>query len=167
VKPFRFCPACGSGLEEPDHEGGSSCPRCKRSWYRNAAPTAGCAVLHDGKVLIVRRARDPEKGRFDLPGGFLKFREDPVSAVKREVREELGIEVDLSVADFIQAVPHAYGDEDEWVLALGFLARFVSGVPVPNDDVAEARWISEDEVDQIDFAWPHDHALVRKAFEHG
>ena len=71
------------------------------------------------------------------------------------MREELGIEVDLSEADFIQAVPHAYGDEDEWVLALGFLARFVSGEPEPNDDVAEARWISEDEVDQIDFAWPH------------
>ena len=99
----------------------------------------------------------------------MKFREDPVSAVKREVREELGIEVDLSEADFIQAVPHAYGDEDEWVLALGFLARFVSGEPEPNNDVAEAgRWISEgDEVDQIDFAWRHDHALVRKAFEHG
>ena len=76
-------------------------------------------MLHDGKVLIVRRARDPEKGRFDLPGGFLKFKEDPVSAVKREVREELGIEVDLSEADFIQAVPHAYGDEDEWVSCAG------------------------------------------------
>jgi NADH pyrophosphatase NudC (nudix superfamily) len=166
MKPFRFCPACGSRLEDPDTEGGSSCPQCKRSWYRNAAPTAGCAVLHDGKVLVVRRARDPEKGRFDLPGGFLKFREDPVAAVKREVQEELGIEVDVSEADFVQAVPHVY-DEDEWVLALGFLARFVSGVPKPNDDVAEALWISEDEVDRIDFAWPHDHDLVRKAFEHG
>jgi ADP-ribose pyrophosphatase YjhB (NUDIX family) len=123
-------------------------------------------VLHEGKVLVVRRARDPEKGRFDLPGGFLKFKEDPVAAVKREVQEELGIEVDVSEADFVQAVPHIY-DEDEWVLALGFLARFVSGVPEPNDDVSEARWISEDEVDEIDFAWPHDHDLVRKAFEHG
>jgi ADP-ribose pyrophosphatase YjhB (NUDIX family) len=167
MKPFRFCPACGTDLAEPDGEGGSKCPRCKRSWYRNAAPTAGCAVLRDGKVLVVRRAREPEKDRFDVPGGFLKFREDPVAAVKREVHEELGIEVDVSEADFVQAVPHAYGDEDEWVLALGFLARFVSGVPTPNDDVAEALWISEDEVDGIDFAWPHDHALVRKAFEHG
>jgi ADP-ribose pyrophosphatase YjhB (NUDIX family) len=122
--------------------------------------------LHDGKVLVVRRARDPEKGRFDLPGGFLKFKEDPVAAVKREVQEELGIEVDVSESDFVQAVPHVY-DEDEWVLALGFLARFVSGVPEPNDDVSEARWIGEDEVDDIDFAWPHDHDLVRKAFEHG
>lgn len=167
MKPFRFCPACGSDLEEPDAEGGSSCPNCKRSWYRNAAPTAGCAVLRDGKVLVVRRARDPEKGRFDVPGGFLKFREDPVTAVKREVQEELDIRVELSEADFIQAVPHAYGDEDEWVLALGFLARFVSGTPTPNDDVAEARWIGEDEVDQLDFAWSHDRDLVRKAFEHG
>jgi ADP-ribose pyrophosphatase YjhB (NUDIX family) len=167
MKPFRFCPACGSDLTEPDAEGGSSCPGCKRSWYRNAAPTAGCAVLHDGKVLVVRRARDPEKGRFDVPGGFLKFREDPVSAVKREVKEELDIEVDLSENDFVQAVPHAYGNEDEWVLALGFHARFVSGTPEPNDDVAEARWIGEDEIGSIDFAWPHDRDLVRKAFQRG
>jgi ADP-ribose pyrophosphatase YjhB (NUDIX family) len=148
-------------------EGASQCPRCNRSWYRNAAPTAGCAVLHDGKVLVVRRGRDPEKGRFDVPGGFLKLREDPLSAVKREVKEELDIEVDISEADFVQAVPHAYGDEDEWVLALGFLARFVSGTPAPNDDVAEAKWIAEDEIDGIDFAWPHDRDLVKKAFQHG
>lgn len=167
MKPFRFCPACGSGLEEPDAEGGSSCPSCHRSWYRNAAPTAGCAIFRDGKVLVVRRARAPERGRFDVPGGFLKFKEDPVTAVRREVQEELGIEVELSEKDFIQAVPHKYGDEDEWVLALGFLARFVAGVPTPNDDVAEARWVSEDEVDEIDFAWSHDRDLVRKAFEHG
>jgi ADP-ribose pyrophosphatase YjhB (NUDIX family) len=167
MKPFRFCPACGSDLAEPDIEGGSQCPSCKRSWYRNAAPTAGCAVFHEGKVLVVRRARDPEKGRFDVPGGFLKFREDPIAAVKREVKEELDIEVDLSEADFIQAVPHAYGDEDEWVLALGFLARLVSGTPEPNDDVAEAKWITEDEIDGIDFAWPHDRDLVKRAFQHG
>jgi 8-oxo-dGTP diphosphatase len=102
-----------------------------------------------------------------VPGGFLKFNESPVAGVQREVREELGIEVELSETDFIQAVPHEYGDEDEWVLALGFLARFVSGVPAPNDDVAEARWISEDEIDEVDFAWSHDRDLVRKAFEHG
>jgi ADP-ribose pyrophosphatase YjhB (NUDIX family) len=124
-------------------------------------------VLHEGKVLVVRRAREPEKDRFDVPGGFLKFREDPVAAVKREVREELGIEVDVSENDFVQAVPHAYGDEDEWVLAMGFLARFVSGTPKPNDDVAEARWITEDEIDDIDFAWAHDRALVQKAFRQG
>jgi ADP-ribose pyrophosphatase YjhB (NUDIX family) len=117
--------------------------------------------------LVTRRAREPEKDRFDLPGGFLRYNEDPITGVKREVREELGVEVDVYDSDFVQAVPHPYGHEDEWVLAMGFLARSISGTPHPNDDVAEAVWISEDEIGDIDFAWGHDRELVRKAFEHG
>lgn len=163
MRPFRFCPSCGNSLSEPDNDSGAHCSRCDKTWYQNAAPTAGCVVVRGGRALITRRARDPEKDRFDIPGGFLQPDEDPVTAVRREVKEELGIEVEVSISDCMQMVPHRYGSDGDFVLAIGFLARHASGEPTPADDVAEVRWVGPDEIDDVDFAWDHDRDLVRKA----
>ena len=166
MKPFRFCPACGTELEQPDAEGGVRCPRCRRSWYRNSAPTVGAAIVADGRALATVRAREPEKGKLDVPGGFLKPGEEPLEGLRREVREELGVEVDVSNSDFIQAVPHRYGPEGDFVLSLGFKARLVSGEPKATDDVADIRWVTYAELDEADFAWPHDRRLLKGALEH-
>jgi ADP-ribose pyrophosphatase YjhB (NUDIX family) len=131
------------------------------------APTAGAAIVRDGRALATLRARDPERGRFDVPGGFLKPTEHPIHGLKREVREELGIEIDADVTDCISMVPHSYGTEDDWVLALGFKVRWVSGEPAPADDVADIRWVRQGELDDLDFAWAHDRDLLRKALEDG
>ena len=121
--------------------------------------------MRDGAALVSVRAREPEKGRLDVPGGFLLPGEDPITGLKREVREELGVEIDVDVEDCISMVPHRYGEEGDFVLALGFRARLLGGRVVPNDDVEEVRWVGADELDDLDFAWPHDRDLIRKALE--
>ena len=163
TEAFRYCPRCSSKLGDPGNDSGARCSNCERTWYHNAAPTAGCVLVRDGKALVTKRAREPEQGRYDIPGGFLDPEEDPVTALKREVEEELSMKVDVTLDDLVQAVPHRYGAEGDWVLALGFVARSFSGEPSPRDDVAEARWVSAAEVDSIDFAWDHDRDLVRRA----
>ena len=165
MKPFRFCPACATPLEDPDGEGGARCPRCDRSWYRNSAPTAGCAIVVDGKALVTVRGREPEKGRLDVPGGFLLPGEDPILGLRREVKEELGVDIDVDVSDCLSMVPHRYGREGDFVLALGFKARLVGGEVAPADDVEAVQWVQAGELDDLDFAWPHDRELVRKALE--
>lgn len=120
-------------------------------------------IVRDGKALVTQRGVEPEKGRFDIPGGFLAAGEEPISGLKRELREELGVEVDASVEDCLSMVPHPYGPEGDYVLALGFVARLVSGEPRAADDVADFLWVDEDELEALDFAWPHDRELVRKA----
>ncbi len=168
MKPFRYCPACGSRLQEHDHEGGAHCNACGRAWYRNPAPTVGAAIVRDGRALVTVRARPPHRGEIDIPGGFLQPGEDPVEGLRREVREELGIEVDTSIERCVQAVPHRYGPEGDWVLALGFVADPVGEVDLqPADDVAAARWVTAGELEELDFAWEHDRRLVRKALGHG
>lgn len=164
---FRFCPACGTSLADEDRDHGRRCPRCDRSWYRNMAPTAGAAIVHDGRALATIRARDPAKGKLDVPGGFLGPDEHPVDALKREVKEELDIEIDADVTDVVSMVPHAYGDGGDMVLALGFRARWVSGAPRAGDDVADFKWLTLEELDDAEFAWPHDRDLLRKGLEHG
>lgn len=120
-------------------------------------------MVKDGKALVSVRAREPEKGRLDVPGGFLLPGEDPLSGLKREVKEELGVDIEVGVEDCISMVPHRYGDEGDFVLALGFIARITGGEISPTDDVEEVHWVSEHDLDDLDFAWPHDRDLIRKA----
>lgn len=160
---FHFCPHCGDKLEPAGNDSGANCQSCDKSWYVNSAPTVGCVIVRGEKALVTKRARDPEKGKFDIPGGFLDPDEDPITGLKREVDEELGITVEVSYDDLVQAVPHRYGADGNWVLAMGFVARTSHGEPVAADDVEEARWVTGAELEGLDFAWEHDRELVRKA----
>ncbi len=162
MKPFNFCPACGSELERGSDEG-FRCPNCDRRWYRNSAPAAGAAIVKDGKALITQRGIEPKEGLYDIPGGFLGVGEDPIDALKRELKEELGMEIEVEVDDCISMVPHPYGEEADYVLALGFLAKWVAGEPRAADDVAAFRWVGLEELEGLDFAWEHDRAVARKA----
>lgn len=166
MKPFLFCPACAARLGPPDEDGEHLCSACGRTWYRNSAPTAGAAIVSHDRALVTCRAREPEKGRWDVPGGFLRPGEDPIVGLKRELREELDVEVDVGVDDCLSMAVHRYGGDGDEVLALGFRARLIAGDPTPQDDVADLRWVAIDDLDGIDFAWPHDRELVRRALTH-
>ena len=167
MKPFRFCPACASQLDQRDGEGGARCPSCGRTWYQNSSPTVGCVIVDGERALVTVRAREPEKGRLDVPGGFLLPGEDPIEGLEREIREELGLTIEVSVEDCLSMTPHVYGSEGDYVLALGFRARSFGGRLAAADDVADVRWVATEELDDLDFAWPHDRELVRKALTHG
>ena len=149
-------------MEEPRLSGGAKCPLCGRSWYRNSAPSVGAAIVQNGKALVTVRAREPEKGRIDLPGGFLEAGEHPVDGLVREAKEELGVEVEV-VGDPVLLATHTYGPDGEYVLAIGFRVRIVEGEPRATDDVAEIGWVSAAELDSLDFAWEHDREMVREA----
>jgi ADP-ribose pyrophosphatase YjhB (NUDIX family) len=163
MKPWKFCPSCGSPVDEPDPQDGTICGNCGRQWYRNPSPTAGAAIVRDGKVLLSVRGAEPYKGRIDVPGGFLNANETALDGLHREIREELGVVIDVSMDDCLQIAPHRYGDDGEWTLAIGFIARLVSGEPTPADDVADLMWVDGSELDDLDFAWPHDRVLAKEA----
>ncbi len=165
TEPFRFCPADGTGLGTPRPSGGVTCHLCGRSWYRNSAPAVGAVIVEDGRALVTVRAREPEKGRLDLPGGFLGVGEHPVDGLAREAGEELGVDIEVLEPPILLAT-HTYGPDGQYVLAIGFKARIVAGEPDPTDDVAEIRWISPQQLDSADFAWEHDRRMVREALRH-
>lgn len=137
---------------------------CGRSWYRNPAPAVGAAIVDGDRALVTVRAREPHRGRVDVPGGFLEVGEHPVDGLKREAREELGVDLDVDPTPVLLA-PHTYGPEGVWVLAIGFRARVEGGEVRPTDDVAGVRWVGAGEIDGVDFAWEHDRGFVRSALE--
>lgn len=112
----------------------------------------GAVVIKDGKVLLVKRKNSPSKNRWAIPGGKVRPGERLHSAVKRELKEETGIEVD--VGDVIHVFDVIERDAKKQVLVhyviIDFEAFYRSGELRPGDDALDARWVGSDEIDQLD-----------------
>jgi ADP-ribose pyrophosphatase YjhB (NUDIX family) len=93
-------------------------------------------IVRDHRVLLGRRANDPGCGRWDLPGGFLQEGEDALAGLRREVREETGLEIE--VKEFVGCWNEPYWNRD--VLCLTWLAAPAGGAERPGDDLVELRW---------------------------
>ena len=97
---FSFCPRCARPLADRTIKGTDGVATTRRACseqcgyvqWGNPIPAIGAIVEHDGDIILARNAAWPA-GMFALVAGYLEPREDPVHAVKREVREELGLEV--------------------------------------------------------------------------
>jgi len=106
------------------------------------------AIIRDGKLLIVRRARPPAHGLFTLPGGGVEVGETLHEAVIREVREETGLTIaPLGLAGYREAIARDRdGRIERHFVILPFAARWLAGEVVLNDELAEARWLAPAEL---------------------
>ena len=135
------CPRCRSDLIRV--EGHIECPACWFAAYANPEPTAGAVCLDDeGRILLARRAAEVFKGAWDIPGGFVDFGEHPLDTVRRELREETGLEIEP--LEFLGIWMDRYSEDESGpsTLNLYWTARVRSGEPEPADDVSELRWFA-------------------------
>jgi len=92
-----FCSRCGGEATRRVPHGEDRerdvCLRCGAVHYQNPRVVVGTVVLHEGTVLLCRRAIEPRRGTWTLPGGFLEIGESASDGARRETREETGVEV--------------------------------------------------------------------------
>jgi len=97
---WAYCPACGSGLVQPaNDEAAKTCanPGCGFVLYRNPAPIVAVLVVDGDKFLLCRRRPGTlEGGKWCLPCGYVEFHEDYLTASRREVKEETGLDVEIT-----------------------------------------------------------------------
>ena len=136
------------------------CTACGLVVYAKPAP-AVCALIEDaeGHVLLARRAHEPAAGKWDILGGFVDEFEQPLDALRREMREELGVEVEPH--RFVGVVADRYGEDGGATLNLCWAARITDGEPRPSDEISELRWFGRDELPaREDFAFANCHQLL-------
>jgi 8-oxo-dGTP diphosphatase len=119
-----------------------------RAYPQRPFLAVSAAIVRDGKILVVRRARAPAHGLYTLPGGVVEVGETLMEAVAREVREETSMTVEpVALAGFREAVARDAQDRVErHFVILCFAARWRAGEPVLNEELDEARWIDPAEL---------------------
>ncbi len=116
-----------------------------------AVPRLGISVLchSDGRVLLVRRGKEPYLGLWSLPGGGVEFGEPMIAAAQRELMEEAGVLADLEPkpVEIFDLITRNESDlpEHHFVIAM-FRGRWLSGAAIPGDDATEVTWAAAAEL---------------------
>lgn len=154
IHHFQHCPKCAAAVTPGPNP--LVCAACGFCFFFNPTVSAAAFVFNAaGQVLLVRRAKEPAKGLFGIPGGFIDFGESAEEAVRREIREEVGIEV--TGLKYLTSHPNDYSYRGLTypVCDLMFTAVAVNPEAVQSlDDVAGYEWRRPDEVKEQELAFP-------------
>ena len=151
---FKYCPVCGSAHFVVNNFKSKKCEDCGFTYYANpCSATAAFIVNENDEMLVVRRAKEPAKGTYDLPGGFCDMGETVEEGMRREILEETGLEVQDIQYLFSSPNVYQYSGMGIHTLDMDYLVRVKGGrlAIQAADDAAEAFWIPINEVNPADF----------------
>ncbi len=162
AQAFKFCPRCGASFAKKDKH--LQCPACGLSFYLNPKPATSVILRNTkGEYLFAVRARQPRRGYLDLPGGFVDDGEDFETAARREIKEELGIE--LGGLEYFASYTNEYDFQDIKYLTTEVCYRAElpsSAVLRTADDVARVELHELTKVPRDRLAWPFIGVLLDK-----
>jgi ADP-ribose pyrophosphatase YjhB (NUDIX family) len=122
-----------------------------RSYQDRPYLAVSAAIVRDGRLLLVRRAKLPAQAAYTFPGGVVEAGETLIEALRREIAEETSLAIaPLALAghrEFI--VRDEAGRVARHFVILAFAARWIAGEPVPSDEIVEARWVEPTELDAL------------------
>lgn len=141
---FTFCPICATRLEmrptEPPDPERPTCPNCGFVHYGNPAPTVQAWIESEGRYLALRRDQDPCRGEWNMPGGFVEAGESGEEAIRREVREETGLEIEPLGVLGIFASTYGDGDDALPIFDVAYHCRLAGGNLTVSSESSEAAW---------------------------
>lgn len=159
---FRYCPRCAAPGPALRDDRQLLCPACGLRFFFNTAAAAGAFIFHADRLLLCVRADNPGKGLLDVPGGFIEFDETIEDGLRREIAEELHLEV--TRLRYLTSAPndYTYAGVPYKTADLFFVceAEHLETLQAA-DDVAAIRWLNPHAVDTGQFAF----ASTRQAFQ--
>lgn len=148
LEKFTYCPVCGSRHFEQADFKSKLCSNCGFHYFLNPAAATAAFIFNPSKeLLVLTRKGEPAKGTLDLPGGFCDMGETLEEGVRREVKEETGLEV--KTAEYLFSVPNKYRFSGIDIPTTdAFFRCEVDDLSTlhPMDDAAEAQWLPLSEI---------------------
>lgn len=97
IDNYNYCPSCRTSLHRKSIEGKNRlvCDKCGFVFWNNPKPATSILLEKEGGVLLLKRREEPLRDYWVLPGGVVEYDEDPNSTIKREVKEETGLDVSV------------------------------------------------------------------------
>lgn len=148
---FKFCPNCGSREVTYLNNFKFNCKSCDFVLYHNIAAAVAIVFTYQNKILFTVRNVDPDKGKLDLPGGFIDPNENAEEAACREIQEELGLPISPSNLNYITTAPndYLYKSVPYRTMDIIFECQLASKEIAINakEEIKELLWIERNEID--------------------
>ena len=148
----KFCPLCGAAMESrmlaPENVQRKVRTRCGFVLFPGPKLVAGCFVVDNGRVLLIRRGIEPALGKWTFPGGYVDFGENSADAAVRETLEEVGMRVTLGtlLGVFTDVTAPA-------LTVVVYLAGPGKEAPSLSDEASETHYFAPDEIPWHDLAF--------------
>jgi 8-oxo-dGTP diphosphatase len=125
------------------------CEACGRTHFLNSKISGSALVVHNDDYLVIKRAVEPDAGKWDLPGGFCEYGEDPMETARRETFEESGLEVEIVRLLGVWMDEYSEPDGSRWpTINLQYEARLVDSAKahvafhlIDANEVTATRWV--------------------------
>lgn len=126
-------------------------------------PAVGVVCLRGREVLLIRRGTPPRLGEWSIPGGRIEHGERAADAALRELKEETGVQAELT--GLLDVVDGLFpGDPPRHYVLIDYAARWTGGEPVAGDDAAEAAFHPLEAVEAL-VSWSETRRIIRLAAE--
>jgi ADP-ribose pyrophosphatase YjhB (NUDIX family) len=160
---YHHCPRCGARQPAPPAGGAPfTCIACGFTLYFNAATAVAVFVRRaDGRTLFIRRAKEPARGKLAPPGGFVDLGETVEEAARREIREEVGLELQDLAFLCSHLNSYLYREVTYPVLDFFFIAEAAGGAEARAlEDVDSIAWLDARTVPLEEIAFPSMRAAL-------
>jgi 8-oxo-dGTP diphosphatase len=125
----------------------------------------GGVVIHRGRVLLIRRGNEPLKGAWSIPGGLLELGEELAEGVRRELKEETGVDVEpLEILDVFDRIFRDGPRVRYHYVIVDYACRWKRGRLRPASDVLDARWVGREDLPEYHLS-ERATSVVQQAFE--
>ncbi|MDO6695416.1 NUDIX domain-containing protein [Aliiglaciecola sp. 3_MG-2023] len=155
---FKYCPKCQSSDISFEGQRYWDCGNCDFVYFHNTAAGVAGLIKYRNQLLFTVRAKNPEQGKLDLPGGFVDYHETLEQGLSRELTEELSLTIAPQKWQYFCSFPnqYLYKNINYHTIDSVFACELDQKpeVQLEKAEIQEARWIALDEIDVSKIAFP-------------